>query len=321
MNCIICSKDANAMGSHIVPASLIQNCVGKHYKEESYSIDAKSVEIDVYFGRDNLKNTSPEIKENHYKEDHILCQECEDNLAKIESEFSTNFLQKFREERFKQNFRIIATEQGTEILTPTKFDNKKVYFYLYSIIFRFCMDSGRKDGSFFLSADQLESIRLYLNEYMYGDEKAAEKYLQDFHLVITFDKNSSNGSFVASANEFQNPYIFYFCEPILLLFVGEIPEETRKVFGYYTNNIVEDNEIKIFVDSEFYASFRNIMTMYLAETFMGNAVVNISKLNGKSYDENFIEFNFEMEKIDEQDSKRAIKTYHLLLNKYNGSTQ
>lgn len=166
MNCIICSKDANATGSHIVPASLIQNCVGKHYKEESYSIDAKNVEIGVYFGRDNLKNTSTEIKENHYKEDHILCQECEDNLAKIESEFSTNFLQKFREERFKQNFRIVATEQGTEILTPTKFDNKKIYFYLYSIIFRFCMDSGRKDGSFFLNADQLESIRLYLNTCM-----------------------------------------------------------------------------------------------------------------------------------------------------------
>ncbi len=92
MNCIICSRDANATGSHIVPASLIQNCVGKHYKEESYSIDAQSVEIDVYFGRDNLKNTSTEIKENHYKDDYILCQECEDNLAKIENEFSTNFL-------------------------------------------------------------------------------------------------------------------------------------------------------------------------------------------------------------------------------------
>ncbi len=156
---------------------------------------------------------------------------------------------------------------------------------------------------------------------MYADEKAAEKYLQDFHLIITFDKNNSNGSFVASANEFQNPYVFYFCEPILLLFVGDIPEDTRKVFGYYTNNIVEDNEIKIFVNSEFYASFRNIMTKYLAETFMGNAVMNLSKLNRKSYDENLIEFNVEMEKIDINDSERAIKTYHLLLNKYNGFSQ
>lgn len=103
--------------------------------------------------------------------------------------------------------------------------------------------------------------------------------------------------------------------------MGKIPEETRKVFGYYTNNIVEDNEIKIFVNSEFYASFRNIMTTYLAETFMGNAVMNISKLNGKSYDENLIEFNVEMEKIDDHDSERAIKTYHFLLNKYNGSSQ
>ncbi|WP_300687979.1 hypothetical protein [Chryseobacterium sp.] len=317
MRCIICENDANATGSHIVPASLIQNCVGKHYKEESYSIDAKDVEINAYFGRDNLKNTSPEIKENHYKEDNILCQKCEDNLAKIESEFSTNFLQKFREERFKQNFTITTNGHGVEVLTPRNFDNKKVYFYLYSIIYRFCMNSGRKEGEFFMEEDDLEYIRLYLQGYLYGDKLKSEDYLKDFNLVITFDKANTNGSFVASANQFTNPYIFYFCEPILLLFKEEIPTEARNIFGDYINNITVDQDIKIVINSEFYNAYRNIMTTYLAETFITNAINNLSNLNGKSYDENLLEFNTEMENFDKDDSEKATRIYNLLYQKYN----
>lgn len=123
----MCSNDANATVSHIIPASLIQNFVGKHYKEEFYSIDAKNGEVDIYFGRDNLNNTSTEIKENRYKEDFILCQDCEDNLAKIEGAFSTNFLQKFREEKSKQNFNVKTNQYAVEILTPLNFDHKKIY--------------------------------------------------------------------------------------------------------------------------------------------------------------------------------------------------
>ncbi|MBH1958876.1 MAG: hypothetical protein I8H68_02065 [Flavobacteriia bacterium] len=316
MKCIICPNDANATGSHIVPASLIQNCVGKHYKEESYSIDAKDVKIDVYFGRDNLKNKSPEIKESHYKEDHILCQDCEDNLAKIESEFSTNFLQKFREEKFKQNFSTNTTVYGVEIVTPRNFDNKKVYFYLYSIIYRFCINSGRKTGEFFMEADDLENIRMYIEGYLYGEKLTSEEHLKDFNLIITFDKANKNGSFVSSANQFTNPYIFYFCEPILLLFKGKLSTEARHIFGDYVNHILEDQNIKIVINSEFYDAYRNVMAKYLAETFITNAINNLSNLNGKSYDENFVEFNLEMKKFDKDDSEQSIKAYNLLFLKY-----
>ena len=312
MKCIICSNDANATGSHIVPASLIQNCVGKHYREESYSIDAKNAEIDVYFGRDNLKNTSPEIKDNHYKEDHILCQECEDNFAKIESAFSTNFLKKFREERYKQNFSVKINQHNVEILTPRNFDHKKIYFYLYSIIYRFCMNSGKKDGEFFIEEVDLENMRLYLHGYLYEDKLASEEYLKDFNLVITFDKANTNGSFISSANQFKNPYLFYFCEPILLLFKGELSAEVQNIFGDYINNITIDQEIKIVTNSEFYESYRSIMSTYLAETFMTNAIINLSELNGKSYEENLVEFTTEMKKFDKNDSEQTIKTYGLL---------
>ena len=74
MKCIICEKNANATGSHMVPANLIKNCVGESDAEESYEIDAKKAKVDVYYGRDNLKNKSTKIKKSHYKEDNVLCQ-------------------------------------------------------------------------------------------------------------------------------------------------------------------------------------------------------------------------------------------------------
>ena len=103
-NCIICHKEADATGSHLVPASLIKNCVGKHYVEESYEIDAKKVSSDIYFGRDNLKNKSTEIKENHYKKDNILCQECENRLGHLEGSIYTQLLQKCIDPKFDNQF-------------------------------------------------------------------------------------------------------------------------------------------------------------------------------------------------------------------------
>lgn len=67
------------------------------------------------------------------------------------------------------------------------------------------MDSGRKDGEFFMEEIELENIRLYLHGYLYEDRVVAEKYIKDFNLIITFDKANTNGSFISSANQFKNP--------------------------------------------------------------------------------------------------------------------
>lgn len=316
MNCIICNNEANATGSHIVPASLIQNCVGKHYKEESYEIDAKNADIDVYFGRDNLKNISTEIKENHYKRDHLLCQICEDNLGKIESNFSTNFLQKFREDRFSQNFKVIQDEFGVEILTPLKYDKEEFYAYLYSIIYRFCMVNGLEEEEYFLNDSDLNKLKLYLNEYLYGDKLKSKEYIKEFNLIINFDRLNTDGSFIASANQFKNPYIFYFCDPILLLFIGKIDTKAKMLYGLYINNINNDENLKILISSDFYATYKDIMSKYSADTFMTNAITNICKMNQKSYEENLIEFNIEMQKLDSTDNEKALKAYEILYKKY-----
>ena len=315
MNCIICDRKADATGSHIVPASLIQNCVGKHYREESYKIDSKNLSTDIYFGRDNLKNPSTEIKRNHYKRDYILCQVCEDNLAKIESNFSKEFLYKVREEKYKQNFKIFIEEQNLEILTPLKYEKEEFFAYLYSIIYRFCIDSGLEDDEYYIEANNLDKIKAYLKEYLYGNRSKAKENIKDFSLLVSFDKLSTNGSFIASSNEFKNPYMFFFCDPLLILFIGEVEEKAQNLLGRYLNT-TNDERLKIVISPQFYELNKKEFEKYLAETYINKSIIHLCELNKKTYRENLEELNIEMNKYNSKENMDIIKVLDKLKAKY-----
>lgn len=247
MNCIICNEPANAKGSHIVPASLIQNCVGKHYAEESYEIDTSNANIDVYYGRDNLKNTDPKLKQHHYKRDDLLCQCCEKKLGQIESEFSAEFLQKFRNEKFKQNFKCYQLESGLEIIEPNKLTNLKIQAYIYSIILRYCRT---EEALIIQNESDLSRIKSFLCGFLYEKQDDYINSISEFNLIITFDKHSTKGSFVFALEEYTNPYTFYFCGAIVQLFTkkDKIPEGLKGCL-----NTIEEEKAKIIVGpSEFF---------------------------------------------------------------------
>jgi hypothetical protein len=315
MNCIICDKTANAKGSHIVPASLIKNCVGKHYKEESYEIDSNNSSINTYFGRDNLKNTSTEIKQNHYKRDFVLCQKCEDELAKLESEIAVNFLQKFREEKYWNNFEELNLENGFEIIIPKKTSNKTFLAYFYSIILRECRILEIEDGMQILSNEETENIRKFVFGYLYNEDN--DSAIENYKLVIIFDKYCNKGSYVATSNEFEKPYLFYFCEAIIQLFTSN-PDDLGNYLFKETFNDIKQTKSKILVGpKEFYATLRTKMAEKLADTFMTKGILKICELNGKSYDENLIEYQNFIENSKEQMENKMI-ALNKLIEKYGG---
>ena len=63
--CIICGKNANATGSHIIPAHLIKNCVGKRSYENSFDIDIENLDVNRFLGRyiqhNELENIEKEV--------------------------------------------------------------------------------------------------------------------------------------------------------------------------------------------------------------------------------------------------------------------
>lgn len=301
MECIICDKIANATGSHVVPASLIQKCFGKHYSEESYQIDSSKATVDVYFGRDNSKNKNPEIKEHHFKADNILCQSCENKLGKLEGEFSTEFLQKFRDEKFMHNFNSYQIESGLEILESNKLTNLKIHAYFYSIILRFCrIENAKNEHPIILTEKELNKLKLFVYGFLYENKDYIES-VSDFNLMLTFDKYSIEGSLVFAFEEYSDPYTFYFCEAIVNLFTNK--DKINKDFNDCINTI-EQSKSKIIVGpSVFYqelkskayrASIDDINTIFINE---------LCELNRKSFEENYMELNmlvlrYEKEKIE-----------------------
>lgn len=319
MKCIICEKNANATGSHMVPANLIKNCVGESDSEESYEIDAKKAEVDIYYGRDNLKNTNPEIKKSHYKEDNVLCQSCEDKLADLESLFYTEFLNKFRIERFKQNFSTSLLNSGFEILSPKRITNIQIQAYTYSIIFRYCRNNELIDGTKFLEEKELLKIKGFLNSYLYDTQDEFSEFISEFNLVIIFDKTSNKGSFISSASDFKNPYRFYFCELIVELYTSTVSKEKAELFQESINNINQELTNIIIGPPEYYAKLFTEMAKILASEYITNGVNSLCELNGKNYETNLSEFGSLMSHYQNKGVKNATdKALEELRKKYSG---
>ena len=317
MNCIICDNTADEVGSHLIPASLIKNCVGKHYSEESYNIDSKKASVDIYFGRDNLKNKSTVKKQNHYKRDYVLCKTCEKKLADLESKFAQEFLNKFRIEKYKNNFKVYNSITDYEIFEPKKITNEEVLAYFYSIIFRFCKVYEIEDNDSYLETNDLLIIKKYLQGFLYENCESYKEHIQEFKLLINFNKYSDKGKFIATSNELKNPFTFFFCEAIVFLFTKETDERANNLFGELLNTTEQELTKIVVGPQEFYDNMSDIIARILAKDFITNAVNIISELNKKPYEDNLIEFNYLFSKYNDGiDTSAMTKAFTELKNKY-----
>ncbi|EKT3966976.1 hypothetical protein NTJ12_002052 [Flavobacterium psychrophilum] len=318
MNCIICNKIADEVGSHLIPASLIKNCVGKHYSEESYNIDVKTSKIEVYYGRDNLKNESTEIIRNHYKRDNVLCKVCEKKLGILESHFAVEFLQKFRDGKYLNNFISSKSSNNLEILEPKKISNIEIQAYFYSIILRFCCTYKAEEGDSFVEENDLLKIRKFIYNYLY-DNLSKENYgIEDFKIIIIFNKYSKNSLLISNLEIVKNPYTFYFCEAIIVLYIGETPCKEKSIYADCLNSITDESSKIIVGPASLYDELTVLKTYILGRNFMTKGIKNISELNKKSYKENEIEVREMIKMYEGRDDKGLYidKIFNDLTTKY-----
>ncbi len=322
MNCIICDNTADKVGSHLIPANLIKKCVGDRNYEESYNIDLKKASVDIYFGRSNLKNKSTQKKQNHYTRDNVLCKTCEEKLAGLESKFAREFRNIFRIERYKSNFNIYKktifyhnSSTDYEIFEPKKITNEEVLAYFYSIIFRFCEVYKMEDNDSYLETNDLLILKKYLKGFLYQNCKDYTEYIKEFKILINFNKYSDKSKFIATSDELKNPYTFYFCEAIVLLYTKKTNETVNK--GEILNTI-EQEFTKIIVGPEkFYDTMSDIIASIKGNVLKTNAVNIISKLNKKPYKENLDEFNDIFSKYNDGiDTSAFTKAFTEMKEKY-----
>ena len=84
-DCYLCLKrKASARKSHFTSATATEHVFGARNAEEIHSINPKEVKLETFWGRNNKKNTDPEVKKQTNTEGFVFCKECEENLSRIE---------------------------------------------------------------------------------------------------------------------------------------------------------------------------------------------------------------------------------------------
>jgi hypothetical protein len=213
--CKLCKeREANQTGSHIIPNFMLVPIIGKRYKEESIKISTNlSKKEEIYYGRDNLKNTDTEIKEHHFTEDYIFCTKCENFLnVELETPFSSFHKKLDTLLSDKNNFFISHTAKSLRYLECIKFDYQIFIRFFYSILWR--MSISKKD---FCSKIKLpnqieESLR----------KTIISKHFEEFPIVIqTVDKKleiEDSGKVAFGISIKDKKYHFLFIDRFFILF-------------------------------------------------------------------------------------------------------
>lgn len=134
--CLLCKKNkADKKGSHFTPIGILKKVVGKRGAEHEVTIDPFKGQVSEYFGRDNLKNTDPTIRQSDNVADYIFCTDCEKKLGLIESE-CIDKLHSFSENLLKGTLQIEKTQAGNTFFRFKKPLKNIVTLFFYSIIWR-----------------------------------------------------------------------------------------------------------------------------------------------------------------------------------------
>ncbi|MCQ0110300.1 hypothetical protein [Zhouia amylolytica] len=225
--CLLCGfKPSTKKNSHWVPAAMLKSMVGKRYNEESYQFSSfQKRKLDVYYGRDNLKNTDTTIKQNHYSLDYIFCDDCENKLGVLESAVIPVIQNEIRLERKRPNYKEELGEDGITLKKCLRLNNNIFRLFIYSIVWRFSLIHQLEDNIQLISKDLQEDLRLILNESLSLDLKEIIENDSIHSLVFqvftadSFD-DGTEGT-VYSEEIHKDPALFFVNEFIILFYGNE----------------------------------------------------------------------------------------------------
>lgn len=261
MLCALCQLNkADATGSHFAPAWLIESTIGERDKEEAYVLDAYSNNIEVYFGRGNLKNSNPEIKKNFHVQDYIFCNDCEKKLGDIESEVAPFIRQRIRLEKYRSQFSVTTLDDTMTLKITKQFSPAIFHTFIYSVIWRICLQHRLDLNNSAIQANIEENIRYFLVKQLSVPIKTLRK--ERFNLPYPYTVFTANDIEIEDStvinvdSEFTNPALF-FVSSIMVLFHFGSALKYRKYSKRLPESLNEEkfanentDEIKVLVVSK-----------------------------------------------------------------------
>lgn len=255
--CIICDKEANQTGSHIVPMNLIKECVGNRGNETSFNTDLLTGVQKVYIGNDlkhkkdeiNTKNLT-ENSTNPYVLDYILCHICEKKLGNIEGKVYTEIISKIKHEKFNNNFKK-TTINNFEVLIPLKrITTQDLNIYFYSIILRFICLNQVKGIKTTINNTIIKSIKDYLKQKLYDFIYYSEPLKTG--LIIYITNKPKLFPTILETNQFDK-LIIPCCNFLIIL----EDKDLITPFGNCTN-LISDSEFKLIQNSSILDCYMSI---------------------------------------------------------------
>lgn len=295
--CLLCNTNhSTKKNSHWIPMGMIKSMVGKRNYEESYQFsNFQKEKLDVYFGRSNLKNTNPEIKDNHYALDFIFCDECEEKLGRLESKVIPIIQDEIRLENKKANYAEVFSENGITHKECLRLDNIFFRLFIYSIIWRFVLIHRIEDGISIVSAETEENLRDIINKGLsLNVEEIVQKEIPslDFQVYTADSFEDKTEGAVYTENIHKMPS-FFFANQFIILFYENGFEVTGDYF-YPIAKLVEaenvlndvDENPKIgFITNAYYKQILNRILTDGAKAILNTLANEVSRCTGLSLTE------------------------------------
>jgi hypothetical protein len=296
MSCLLCQiNKADATGSHFAPAWIIEPTVGKRDSEEAYSIDAEAHEIDVHYGRENKKAKEGVISKNPHVRDFIFCSQCEKKLGLIESEIAPFLKEKIYYDKYKSQFKFEDLGGGNVKLSTTKFSAAVFHAFIYSVIWRICLQQRLETNTSSTSPAIEERLRYFLIDKLSKSIKELKE--MEFSLSYPYAIFTSNGidikqaSLINPDSELTNPLLFYIGKILVLMHFGEslAGKDQSSKFPTELNdlsicNIDTKSIIITFIPIELWAHLNKLVLEDFSKLWIQNAVIKIVAASGVQYE-------------------------------------
>lgn len=322
-NCLICLKNqADKTNSHLIPASLIKHSIGKRDKEESYSVSAVKTKIDDFFGRANIKNTSTEVKQNHYARDFYFCSECEKRLGILEGEIIPFLSDKIKDIKFSNNFLRKTSLAGIPYFELQNVDFIKFQVCIYSIIYRMHLLYSLDYNQEILTHYEVEDLRNIIYYFLYDEDEVGQlEYLLDHYtfVILTAEKFTNSTKNVALTGDFwDKPNIFMLFEYSVLFYSAYDDTEIKSPLADLYNLYGDKPKVGILTEELWDKILYNLMKL-TASDFLNTLSKKLSKVSDLSMEVCKALIYQEAKKIERQEDKfgyYCIKATKMLIKSY-----
>jgi hypothetical protein len=241
--CFLCLKEkATKTNSHIIPAGILKEGMGKRDKELIYTINSLTKSIKSYFGRERLDNPSEEIKSNPAAVDYYFCPNCEALLgSKLESLVIPE-LQNFKINA-NVNFSDSVSKGGLKLRTFNKLDSATFNVFFLSVVWRMALLYSERSKIEVLGAidgPEMNLWRLIIHSFLYQQpnyEQIQDQYC--FECITSDNFKDPSTCFSLTIDFVDSPNLFIVQEFLIRFYSasdGEVRSDGHK-------NMLWDNEV------------------------------------------------------------------------------